>query len=33
MGLTEELIQQLYELIHLQSIQLQERIIRGTNEV
>jgi chorismate mutase len=32
MGLTEELIHQLYELIHLQSIELQEKIIRGNNE-
>jgi chorismate mutase len=33
MGLTEELIRQLYELIHLESIQLQEKIIRGSNQV
>jgi len=32
MGLTEDLIRQLYELIHLESIGLQEKIIRGSNE-
>jgi len=32
MGLTEDLIHQLYELIHLQSIELQEKIIRGSSE-
>lgn len=30
MGLTEELIRELYELIHLQSIKLQEQIIHGS---
>ncbi len=32
LGLTEEMILALYELIHMESIQLQERIIHGKNE-
>lgn len=33
LGLSEKMIQDLYKLIHLESIQTQERIIRGSNEV
>lgn len=33
LGLSESMIQDLYRLIHLESIQTQERIIRGSNEV
>lgn len=33
LGLSEEMIQDLYKLIHLESIHTQERIIRGANEV
>jgi chorismate mutase len=32
LGLTEQMILDLYELIHMESIQLQERIIHGKNE-
>lgn len=33
LGLSEKMIQDLYKLIHLESLQTQERIIRGANEV
>lgn len=33
LGLSEQMIHDLYKLIHLESIQTQERIIRGSNEV